>query len=281
MFSRLLAFGVLWLSVARASADTFVVTNTNDSGPGSLRQAIAAANAHPNSPTGDIVQFNIPSSGVPAITVLSALPDITEGVNIDGGTQPGSGSSPRIELSAGPGVAADGLRIMASGTSIFGLIINGFQNGINIGPYGDNHVWKCYIGTDKAGTQAAPNDRGILVTQAGDVTIGDYQPDFGNVISGNRLEAIKVSQSDPNSTETLTVVIQGNYIGTDATGTKALPNCTATANGTQVAAAVDVNCRYAREWPDECHFRESRERDLCWRQGCRCCWKLHRHERFG
>ena len=30
------------------------------------------------------------------------------------------------------------------------------------------------------------------------------------------------------------------------TGTHALPNCTATANGTQVAAAVDVNCRYAR-----------------------------------
>ena len=43
----------------QASADTFVVTNTNDSGPGSLRQAILDANAGRGS---DVIAFDIPGS---------------------------------------------------------------------------------------------------------------------------------------------------------------------------------------------------------------------------
>ncbi len=37
----------------------FVVTNTNDSGPGSLRQAITAANTNPGA---DNIDFGIPAS---------------------------------------------------------------------------------------------------------------------------------------------------------------------------------------------------------------------------
>lgn len=71
------------LSVARA--DTYVVTNTNPSGPGSLAQAILDSNARTGQ---DTIVFNIPGSGVHRIE--GSLPEITESLVIDGYTQPGS-----------------------------------------------------------------------------------------------------------------------------------------------------------------------------------------------
>src|SRR5260221_11162824 len=70
-------------------AATFTVTNTNDSGPGSLRQAILDANGNPGT---DTIAFNIPGQGVQTIRPLTPLPPVTDdaGVTIDGYTQPGS-----------------------------------------------------------------------------------------------------------------------------------------------------------------------------------------------
>ena len=65
----------------------FVVTNTNDSGTGSLRQAILNANANPGL---DTITFDIPGTGVQTISPASALPTITDPVVIDGYTQPGA-----------------------------------------------------------------------------------------------------------------------------------------------------------------------------------------------
>src|SRR5205085_5901194 len=64
----------------------FTVTNTNDSGMGSLRQAILDA----NSMGGGTINFNIPGTGVHSISPMTALPTITQPVTIDGYTQPGS-----------------------------------------------------------------------------------------------------------------------------------------------------------------------------------------------
>lgn len=67
------------------------VTNTNDSGNGSLRAAIAGANA--NGATGALISFAIGSGcGPHVITLTSPLPDITAPVIINGFTQ--SGASP-------------------------------------------------------------------------------------------------------------------------------------------------------------------------------------------
>src|SRR3989442_5833254 len=60
----------------RAQAAGFVVTNTNDSGAGSLRQAILDANAN-GSGVVDTITFNISGGGVKTIIPSSALPAIT------------------------------------------------------------------------------------------------------------------------------------------------------------------------------------------------------------
>ena len=86
----------LLLGCAAASADTFSVVNTGDSGPGTLHQAILDANAHPGA---DVIAFGIPGTGVQTITLTSPLPVITDPVTIDGYTQPGA--SPNMN---GPGL---------------------------------------------------------------------------------------------------------------------------------------------------------------------------------
>ncbi len=74
---------VLFSQIAFLSkAATFTVSNTNDSGAGSLRQAIIDANA---SPGADVIQFS--TSGL--LTLLSALPNITGTVDIQGETSTG------------------------------------------------------------------------------------------------------------------------------------------------------------------------------------------------
>jgi hypothetical protein len=78
------------LSLASASAATFTVTNVNDAGSGSLRQAIFDANA---SAGVDVINFSIPGSGVQTIAPLSQLPDITGPVAINGYSQPGSSAN--------------------------------------------------------------------------------------------------------------------------------------------------------------------------------------------
>ena len=55
-------------------AATFNVTNTNDSGSGSLRQAILDANAAGGA---DTIAFNIVGSGVHTIAPATELPAIT------------------------------------------------------------------------------------------------------------------------------------------------------------------------------------------------------------
>ena len=94
---------IVWTSIEQLSTgyvppSKFVVTNTLDSGPGSLRQAILDANATPNVGGPDVIRFSIPGLGAHTIQPLSTLPDITDPVVIDGTTQPGYAGKPVIEL---------------------------------------------------------------------------------------------------------------------------------------------------------------------------------------
>ena len=76
-----------------------------------------------------------------------------------------------------------------------------------------------YIGTDLTGTIALGNgNSGIVINASATATIGGTAAGAGNVISGNAADGIL---ADGTASKEL---IQGNLIGVDASGTKALPN---------------------------------------------------------
>src|SRR4051812_46721037 len=92
---------------------TFTVININDSGAGSLRQAITDANNHANSGGPDQISFNIAGTGVHTIQPGFKLPDIQDAVIIDGYTQPGSSVN----------------TLAASNNAVLKIVINGASAG--------------------------------------------------------------------------------------------------------------------------------------------------------
>jgi hypothetical protein len=204
-----------------ASPLVFTVINTNDSGTGSLRQAILDA----NSMGGGTINFNIPSGGVHTISPLSVLPTITQSVTIDGYTQPGSSQNTNpttmglntvltIELSGvNSGSNFSGLIINnASNCTVRGLVINRFvHDGIDItgNASSGNVIEGNFIGTNPTGTAALPNGsggNGGITLGSGtpsNCTIGGTTPAARNLISGNISEGIDLGTGTGNT-------VQGN-----------------------------------------------------------------------
>jgi hypothetical protein len=159
---------------------SIVVTNTDDSGAGSLRAAIDAANAAPGA---QLISFNIPgvtpaSPGV--INLASALPAITEPVVIDGESQPGHDGLPLVELRGGGiGTGWVGLFLNASNITIRGLSITRFADGVfGFQTFSGHVLERNMIGTNRTHTVGSGNGRGIA-WRASSSTIRE------NIISGN------------------------------------------------------------------------------------------------
>ncbi|HSW75974.1 MAG TPA: hypothetical protein VLG50_02955, partial [Candidatus Saccharimonadales bacterium] len=227
MYKKIILF-LLSFSVTTLYCAIHLVTNTADSGPGSLRQAIIDANADPGSPR--IINFAI-GAGVQTITPLTALPDLTaSNILIDGSSQPGYAGIPLIVIDGtNAAFGFDGLTITAvNNCTIQDLVINnGFDNGIFIqGTAANNSVLGCYLGVDQTGTVASPNHVGVKVL----ATVGQLNTNtiigasgHGNVASGNTGTApfgigifLSGNLQDP--------IIQGNFVGTNRTGTAAIGN---------------------------------------------------------
>ena len=198
---------------------TFTVTNTNDSGPGTLRQAILDAEANPGA---DSITFNIPGSGPHTISPTSALPTITQTVAIDATTQPGFSGKPVIELNgAGAGAGVSGLKFFGfagANHMIRGLAINRFNfSGIELSQTPGSIVEGNFIGTDVSGTVALGNAfAGVRMVMTSRVVIGGNTNQARNLISGNGTGISAGSEGQ--------VTVQGNFIGTDITGTLDLGN---------------------------------------------------------
>jgi hypothetical protein len=227
---------ILTLCAAPAFGATFTVTNTNDSGAGSLRQAIIDANAAAGL---DTIAFTIPGAGVQTIAPTTFLPSITSPVLIDGFSQPlsiantnamnaGINAVPLIELN---GSASGGFNFVAgsAGSTVRGMIINRAIDNISVSV--DNvTVVGNFLGTNAAGTAGLPNASGgfgvRISSPAANATIGGPNPADRNLISGNSQGSVILAF--PSTTGHL---IQGNYIGTDVTGNAALNTFSSSTTG--------------------------------------------------
>ena len=225
----------LWIAAALAllaeslRAATFTVTNIDDSGAGSLRQAILDANAAAGA---DTIAFNIVGSGVHTIVPATGLPVITSPVTIDGYTQPGSSPNTqdttqglntvlRIQIS---GNSTRCLDVEAADTTIRGLVINGCStDGIRLQTEAVNAVIEGnFIGTDPTGeTTDSPDTPQHQIAGQGpsNVRIGGTTPAARNLISGGSYKINLGQGGSPSG-----AVIQGNIIGLNALGTAVIPS---------------------------------------------------------
>ncbi len=214
------------LGISPADSNPFsvrlVVLNGNDAGPGSLRNAIALANASPNRGGPDVITFAM-GPGVHTIAPAGTLPGLDEAVVIDG-TAGGActGAPPTIEID-GHNTVSHGFFLAAPGSIIRGLSITAFANssaGIYVSSSGGGSTIQCsYIGLAPDGVTVKPNYYGIRIG-IGSNTVGGTGA-ARNVISGNLNTGVLVQGPTPDSLGGFLIsdVVQGNYIGTDASGT--------------------------------------------------------------
>ena len=224
----------IFLLASSGYAATFTVTNTADSGAGSLRQAILDANANPGA---DTITFAIPGPGVHTIVLTTWLPNATDPVTVDGYTQPGSSPNTRplaqgtnavlnVEINGAAVTLAPCWQYAADGGRIQGLVINRCPQGA-IYATGSLTVTGNFLGTSPAGTPingGPAQEFGVLALGTlGSVPpitmiVGGPDPSDRNLISGNALLAGVYLQYN------IAGKVQGNLIGTDATVSYAITN---------------------------------------------------------
>ncbi len=225
---------------ALAVQQSYVVTTINDSGVGSLRQAIIDANANATtSAAPHSISFAITGGGLQSIALLTSLPTITQPTVIDGLSQSGSScgtlvpQNPNGSISATntphtlnvevttknivSGASVFTVASTATGTTLKGMVINGSRGAslYNVSVAASGVTVECnYIGTNQAGSASVYNTgAGGLraVSTAGTLILQN------NLVSGNGQYGIYL-ESAQNSD------IYKNIIGLNAIGTVALPN---------------------------------------------------------
>ncbi len=216
-----------------AFSTTYIVTNTNDAGTGSLRLAVQNANIYPGS---HIINFNIPTTdpgynsiqGIWKISLSSTLPMITHSsILIDGTSQSIFAGNTNIY---GPEIMLDGNNqawadfafhlYNVSSITIKGFIIGRFVVGIQISGTNaqNNTIAGNYIGCNYNATDTLGNTHGIyLLSGPHNNLIGGNSFSLRNIVSGNNHVGIRAVNSNNN-------IIQGNFVGLNRTGNASLRN---------------------------------------------------------
>ncbi len=196
--SDVATLGLLGFSLFSHAA-TFTVTNVNDTGPGSLRQAL-----QDSQPAGaDVIQFNIPGDGPHQIVPLSELPSLNGQVTLDGFTQPGSAPNTlatgmdaqwRIQIGEAGSTAPFFLVCVGATNVIRGVDFVGGLAGVNMAGNG----------TVIEGCQFRGDGVGITTRRGVNARVGGTAAGQRNVI---------VSGIGISATEATDFLIQGNFFG--------------------------------------------------------------------
>jgi len=103
-------------------------------------------------------------------------------------------------------------RNLISGNGVHGVRISNFASG--------NLIQGNFIGTDVTGVAALGNSRNAVEINSHSFnnTVGGTTPGARNIISGNDVDGVEIDSTTFNN------FVMGNYIGTDSTGSAAIPN---------------------------------------------------------
>ncbi|HTY42050.1 MAG TPA: Ig-like domain repeat protein [Thermoanaerobaculia bacterium] len=237
-----LAFVTLAMSASLSFAVTVVVTSTADvvtgcattgspapgSGGCTLRDAILYSDANPPTPPArNLIAFDIPGSGVQLIAAASPLPPITAAAVVDGYTQPGA--SPNTQAIGSDAVILVSVRgdqtltrlltvSGGAGSVIRGLTIDVVDDGNNFDtpPTAVTLASCCNVVTGNfIGTDPSAFDGGVEV-DGSDNVVGGPAPADRNVLGARGDSVIVLLAGERN-------LVQGNYIGVDASGAGGSP----------------------------------------------------------
>ena len=239
-----------------------VIVNTNNAGQGSLRQFILNSNELDNTnldqvdaPSGGVSFpkdsewetsiFMIAGAGVHRIEPLTVLGTIRDTkTHITGYTQVGAVQGPIISRTInveidGNSNNLDGFVISASDLQISGFSIHSLDNAIYSNSTNSNHFfWGNYIGTEADGTTATIgtyDGTGFSIRRLSNSFIGTNGDNINDANEGNLISNCYggISIRDCGN-----MLVAGNYIGVDKTGTLDYGN---RYNGIYLGSAIGPN----------------------------------------